>query len=139
VDVWQGLLCVRSLVLPMREDVDVWLKFAGLCRKDNRPRLAVRTLTQLLSYDPQTVPPGEAGYGGGSNAPQVMMAYLKHMWATARDGATKGDVLARLHDLTAELDEHSDLAQISTNLDFLLHEGGDALRTSMISGIDMMR
>lgn len=36
--VWQSLFSVRSLVVPMHEDVDAWLKFAGLCRKSGRQR-----------------------------------------------------------------------------------------------------
>ena len=136
MDVWQGLLSVRSLVLPMHEDVDVWLKFAALCRKDNRPRLAVRTLTQLLSYDPQTIPKGEPGYGAQSNTPQVMMGYLKHMWWAARDPVAKADVCARLLDLTKELDENPDLAQICSNMNSFQNQDGlahDRIRQSSVS------
>lgn len=32
------MFSVRSLVVPMHEDVDAWLKFAGLCRKSGRQR-----------------------------------------------------------------------------------------------------
>jgi FKBP12-rapamycin complex-associated protein len=38
MQVWQSLFSVRSLVVPMHEDVDAWLKFASLCRKSGRPR-----------------------------------------------------------------------------------------------------
>jgi hypothetical protein len=44
--VWQSLFSVRSLVVPMHEDVDAWLKFAGLCRKSGRQR-QVRPLTRV--------------------------------------------------------------------------------------------
>ena len=37
-EVWQSLLSVRSLVLPMHQDTHTWLKFASLCRKSERPK-----------------------------------------------------------------------------------------------------
>ena len=40
VEVWQALLSVRTLVLPMGEDTHTWLKFASLCRKSGRIRCA---------------------------------------------------------------------------------------------------
>ena len=38
VEVWQALLSVRSLVLPMHHDTHTWLKLASLCRKAGRIR-----------------------------------------------------------------------------------------------------
>ena len=38
VEVWQALLSVRTLVLPVAEDTHTWLKFASLCRKSGRIR-----------------------------------------------------------------------------------------------------
>ncbi|CAN0880281.1 Cell division cycle 20.1, cofactor of APC complex [Linum grandiflorum] len=46
--VWQVLLAVRALVLPPTEDLDTWLKFASLCRKNNRISQAKSTLVKLL-------------------------------------------------------------------------------------------
>ncbi len=40
VEVWQALLSVRTLVLPMHQDTHTWLKFASLCRKSARPKCA---------------------------------------------------------------------------------------------------
>ncbi len=40
VDVWQALLSVRQLVLPMHEDAHTHLKFASLCRKSGRVKCA---------------------------------------------------------------------------------------------------
>lgn len=50
------------------------------------------TLLQLLRFDPARRRPGEAGYGAGSGAPEVMLGYLKHLWYT---GADRVDVLNR--------------------------------------------
>eukprot|EP00891_Asterochloris_glomerata_P006787 jgi/Astpho2/6787/fgenesh1_pm.00103_%23_6_t len=99
VEVWQALLSVRSLVLPMQEDTHTYLKFASLCRKQNRSRQARRTLLELLGYDPLDLPPGEAGYGAGSRAPHVMFGFLKHLWHTG----DRHDALHRLESLSHEV------------------------------------
>lgn len=46
--VWQSLFSIRSLVVPMREDMEGWLKFASLCRKSGRPAQAYSMLVDLL-------------------------------------------------------------------------------------------
>ena len=38
VEVWQALLSVRQLVLPIHDDIHTYLKFASLCRKTRRVR-----------------------------------------------------------------------------------------------------
>jgi hypothetical protein len=48
--VWQSLFSIRSLVVPMREDVEGWLKFASLCRKSGRPAQAYTMLVDLLGW-----------------------------------------------------------------------------------------
>lgn len=105
VEVWQALLSVRSLVVPMSDDHWTWLKFAALCRKTKRPRLAERVYRQLLQYDPLTVPKGQRGYGAGSGAPTVMYGYLKHLWVTesSHSLARKTEAYARMVDLSAEV------------------------------------
>ena len=80
VEVWQALLSVRTLVLPMHQDTHTWLKFASLCRKSARPKQSRRTLQQLLGYDPAEVPPGQPGFGGGSGKPDIMFGFVKHLW-----------------------------------------------------------
>ncbi len=74
-------------------DVDGWLKYASLCRKSGRPRQAERMLVQLLHYDPRSVTtPHTPGFGAGSGAPAVMLAFVKHLWATG----SRPEALARL-------------------------------------------
>jgi FKBP12-rapamycin complex-associated protein len=99
VEVWQALLAVRSLVLPMGEETGTWLKFASLNRKAGRTRQAHRTLLRLLNYDPSQCAPGGAGYGAGSGRPDVMLAYVKHQWALGN----RRDAFARLQSLVGEL------------------------------------
>ena len=82
VDTWQQLLvrrrragaavgrerargarqAVRSMVVAPRDDMDVWLKFAGLCRKSGRLRLSHKTLTKLMGGEPST---GDVGVSCG--------------------------------------------------------------------------
>ncbi|KAG5625282.1 hypothetical protein H5410_010500 [Solanum commersonii] len=53
---WEALLAVRALVLPPTEDIDTWIKFASLCRKNGRISQARSTLIKLLQFDPETTP-----------------------------------------------------------------------------------
>ncbi|KAG2491268.1 hypothetical protein HYH03_010473, partial [Edaphochlamys debaryana] len=100
VEVWQSLFSVRSLVVPMAQDVDNWLKFASLCRKSGRQRQAYRMLLQLLRYNPMAITlPGVPGYGAGSGAPHVMLAFLKHLWTQGQ----RTEAYARIKDLVREL------------------------------------
>lgn len=48
VEVWQRILKVRALVVTPRENVEMWVKFANLCRKSGRLGLAEKTLNSLL-------------------------------------------------------------------------------------------
>lgn len=112
VEVWQALLSVRSLVVPMSDDHWTWLKFAALCRKTKRPRLAERVYRQLLQYDPLTVAKGQPGYGAGSGAPTVMYGYLKHLWVTesSHSLARKTEAYSRMVHLSAEVPVESSVA-----------------------------
>ena len=59
-------------------------QFSSLCRKSGRARQSERMLLQLLRYNPLELRPSEPGYGAGSNSPNVMLAYLKHIWITGQ-------------------------------------------------------
>ena len=48
VEIWQRVLSVRSLVLTPTQDKEMWIKFANLCRKQDRLGLAEKTLNSLL-------------------------------------------------------------------------------------------
>lgn len=51
MDVWQQILKVRTLVISPKENMEMWIKFANLCRKSDRLELAEKTLKQLLVGD----------------------------------------------------------------------------------------
>ena len=48
VEVWQRILQVRTLVLNPEDDPAMWIKFANLCRKNDRMALAEKTINSLL-------------------------------------------------------------------------------------------
>ncbi|CAK7330253.1 unnamed protein product [Dovyalis caffra] len=107
VEVWQAILAVRALVLPPTEDIDNWLKFASLCRKNNRISQARSTLIKLLQYDPETSPENMRYHG----PPQVMLAYLKYQWSLGEDHKRK-EAFARLQDLAIELSSDPNMQSI---------------------------
>ncbi|XP_035824600.1 serine/threonine-protein kinase mTOR isoform X2 [Aplysia californica] len=76
VEDWQKILQVRSLVISPMEDMDAWLKYASLCRKNERLALSHKTLVTLLGVDPSKQP----DHNIPTTHPKVTYAYLKHMW-----------------------------------------------------------
>lgn len=105
VEVWQELLSVRALVLPPTEDIETWLKFASLCRKNGRISQARSTLVKLLQYDPEATPEITSYHGH----PEVMLAYLKYQWSLGEDHKRK-EAFCRLQDLSVELAEMANVA-----------------------------
>ncbi|KYQ91695.1 protein kinase [Tieghemostelium lacteum] len=78
VDIWQSVLAVHSLVISPHEELDMWLKFVGLCRKGSRLGLAQKTLTMLMGKDPST-----QSFSGilPNNHPRITFAYIKQLWS----------------------------------------------------------
>ncbi|GFS18339.1 serine/threonine-protein kinase mTOR [Elysia marginata] len=76
VEDWQRILQVRSLVISPEEDMDAWLKYASLCRKNDRLALSHKTLVTLLGVDPSRQP----DHMVPTTHPKVTFAYFKHMW-----------------------------------------------------------
>jgi FKBP12-rapamycin complex-associated protein len=74
---WQRILQVRSLVLSQQEDIQSWIKFASICRKNGKLGVSERTLVSLLTSDPDCnidTDPLSVKF------PQVTLAYMKHKW-----------------------------------------------------------
>lgn len=111
VEVWQALLPVRALVLPPIEDIENWLKFSYLCRKNGRISQARSTLIKLLQYDPETSPENVRYHG----PPQVMLAYLKYQWSLGEDLKRK-EAFGRLQNLAIELSSANIQSATSTGL-----------------------
>ncbi|MCJ1320534.1 phosphatidylinositol kinase- protein kinase tor1 [Xylographa vitiligo] len=98
VETWQRMLKVRALVLTPTENIDMWIKFANLCRKQGRIGLAEKSLRSLqngqedLDIDPLTAT---------SAIPEVTYAQLKYAWTTGRNN----DALVNLQGFTNNLSE----------------------------------
>lgn len=91
VDIWQRMLKVRTLVIKPKQDMEMWIKFANLCRKSGRLGLAEKALNSLLEEgdDPNT----------SKAPPQVVYAQLKYMWATG----SRREALSHLIDFTSRM------------------------------------
>ena len=94
VDVWQRLLKVRALVITPQENMDMWIKFANLCRKSNRMSLAEKTLNSLLGGDDESHNRFTA-----TTSPRVVYAWLKFNWARGE----KGESLTQLQEFSYHL------------------------------------
>ncbi|TMW66398.1 hypothetical protein Poli38472_004163 [Pythium oligandrum] len=112
IQVWQNLMLVRSLVFDAREDVDIWLKYARLCRKSGHLNLAASALYRVgaqpfirsMQKDPRAPIPLNLGNTGSSFTisgglstsslnfsdgatpdPRVALSYLQHLWYENRE------------------------------------------------------
>ena len=96
VEVWQNILKVRSLVVPPKDDMLTWIKFANLCRKSGRTGLSNKILGNLLQADPSSFENLRTG------PPAVVYAYLKHTWVTT---SSKAQTLQTLTDYARSLSQ----------------------------------
>ncbi|KAI5965219.1 TOR1 [Candida pseudojiufengensis] len=93
VDIWQRMLKVRALVIKPKQDMDMWIKFANLCRKSGRLNLAEKSLNLLLE---------EGSPENPSRAPpQVVYAQLKYMWTKGQ----RPEALRHLVDFTTRMSQ----------------------------------
>lgn len=111
---------MRTLVLNPEDDPVMWIKFANLCRKNDRMALADKTINSLLSpervsclvyhpINPSLIVPQYRSHGHHTKAPpNVVYAQLKYMWAQG----SKEETLQFLRQFSAQLAQ--DLQQEST-------------------------
>lgn len=93
VDIWHRMLKVRALVIKPKQDMEMWIKFANLCRKSGRLNLAEKSLNYLLE---------EGSPENPSRAPpQVVYAQLKYMWARKQ----QKEALRHLVDFTTRMSQ----------------------------------
>lgn len=109
VEVWQRMLKMKALVISTKENMDMWIKFANLCRKSGRLGLAEKSLNSLLDSD-STI----KDFPSSTNVPpKVVYAHLKYMWATDN----KYEAFQRLKEFSSRLskdlkiDPNNDLFQ----------------------------
>ncbi|EHA57873.1 hypothetical protein MCOR27_008212 [Pyricularia oryzae] len=110
VEVWQRMLRLRALVIQPMENMQMWIKFANLCRKSGRMGLAEKSLRQLIGVDApieHTVPGWDMTESDSSEPrrrdgaqfstpipPQVTYAVLKYQWDLGNQPAHKGNGVA---------------------------------------------
>ncbi|KAK9341996.1 FAT domain-containing protein [Lipomyces starkeyi] len=100
VDIWQRMLKVRALVVKPRQGMDMWIKFANLCRKSGRMGLAEKSLNSLVDDpDPSDLANSSSTSYAGRAPPQVVYAQLKYMWATGN----QKEALNHLCDFTSKM------------------------------------
>lgn len=98
VEVWQRILKVRSLVVSPKEDTDIWIKFAKLCRKSGRGGLSSKTLSILLNVEAKDF----SSLDIVENNPEVIYACLQHRWWEGE----KSSAYVQMKDLTKHLVNH---------------------------------
>ncbi|KAJ3311625.1 phosphatidylinositol kinase- protein kinase tor1 [Boothiomyces sp. JEL0838] len=104
VDVWQRILKVRSLVVSPKEDMEIWIKFANLCRKGGRLSLSYKTLNALLR---EGTLQDFSNLDLQNNAPQVVYACLKHLWTSGNQPRAITQMRIFTQDLVEKLGIHS--------------------------------
>lgn len=94
VDTWQSLLQVRSIVLTPKEDLNVSIEFANLCRKSGRMNLSNAILNSLVddTHTNEHIQTAKA-------PPSVIYAKLKFLWASD----SQQEALENLTILTAKM------------------------------------
>ena len=75
VDTWQSVLNVHALCVDRHTYPEMWVKFAGICRKQSRPALAVLVLEDLSGLPFAEIPANIARI-----SPTISLAAAKVMW-----------------------------------------------------------
>lgn len=119
VEVWQRMLKVRALVISPKENMQMCIKFANLCRKSGRMGLAEKHLKMLIGNEDtldMMLPVTETGEyrrdglaAMKSIPPQVNYAVLKYQWAAGK----QSQALEALKIFTAEMADRLDAAHIA--------------------------
>ena len=78
VETWQRMLKVRALVLPYEQNIELWIKFANLCRKSGRAGLAEKTIRNLQNIPMER---GDNLLTVSSGIPEVAYAQHKYTWS----------------------------------------------------------
>ncbi|KAG9238765.1 armadillo-type protein [Amylocarpus encephaloides] len=118
VEVWQRMLNLRALVISPKENMQMEIKFANLCRNCGRMGLAENSLKRLIgneeSLDLMLPWPEEDRRQNGQRRvkavlPHIQYAVLKYHWAVGK----KNPALEGLMALTSDMAERLDAAQMA--------------------------
>ncbi|KAH8916272.1 hypothetical protein BT69DRAFT_1340381 [Atractiella rhizophila] len=100
VDTWRKILRLRAAVLSPKDNIDITIKMANLCRKAGRMGLADQTFQNFVEDDLDDIT---------ELPPEVHYARLKYTWALG----TKEETLTQLREFTTNLTHQLGLAEDS--------------------------
>ena len=107
VETWQRMLKVRQLVLSPKENKEVWIKYANLCRKSGRSGLAKKAINLLkVSADDS-----DDLVADPNDLPEVCYAQYKYNWASG----DKERALVELREFTNTLADHCSALAVTIN------------------------
>ncbi len=110
VNVWQKILKIRSLVLPPECSLERWIKFASLCRRNDRPIMSRKILLTLLHADERNINALDLTKA----SPLVVYGFLKHNWEIGEHGIAVRYMRQYARFLAQQLDRS--LAQMQQSL-----------------------
>ncbi|RDL41871.1 ARM repeat-containing protein [Venustampulla echinocandica] len=134
VEVWQRMLKLRALVISPKENMQMEIKFANLCRNSGRMGLAEKSLKSLIGNDESLdnmLPDADGDSRQNSrrvkNVPaHVQYAVLKFHWAAGK----KPQSLEGLRALTAEMADRLEAVQMGMNGVNEIHINGNGNMTN---------
>ncbi|KAF2086756.1 FAT-domain-containing protein [Saccharata proteae CBS 121410] len=83
-DVWQRMLKVRALVISPRDNMQMWIKYTNLCRKNQRVGLAEKSLRSLLGGTHEDIFTHVRNHSQEIPA-EISYAVFKFMWSSDRN------------------------------------------------------
>ncbi|KAF2457914.1 armadillo-type protein [Lineolata rhizophorae] len=96
-EVWQRMLKVRVLVISPRDNIQMWIKYTNLCRKNGRPGLALKALHSLLGTNEDVFHYTRTNI---NEIPYpITYAVQKYMWSSGQ----REEALTQLRSFTSQL------------------------------------
>lgn len=95
-EVWQRMLRLRALVIQPQDNMQMWIKFANLCRKSGRMGLAEKSLKQLVGIEAplESIIPHWNDRQPRAVQAQVVYAVLKYKWEESHQHSHRNSGIA---------------------------------------------
>ncbi|KAF2718139.1 TOR1 phosphatidylinositol 3-kinase [Polychaeton citri CBS 116435] len=134
VEVWQRMLKVRALVITPRENAEMYIKFASICRKASRQGLAEKSLNSLLGTTKPILSDETMSLIPQAEYP-VQYAVYKYLWSSGASEMALNHLKSFTMRLRADFHDRSNaLANGSSNFQFLNGVNG-VKNVSVINGM----
>ena len=128
-EVWQRMLKVRTLVVSPQDNMEMWIKFANLCRKNNRHGLAEKSLQYLIGTNE---PIHEIARRRDRSVPYpVHYACFKFLWSSGRQQAA----LSNLKEFTSTMVDDLQIKARQTAQPASLGTGLNMMNGTMSNGM----